>query len=114
MKFNQNLATIYGYLCTDGYVITNPPSQKHKYYCIGLRNKNEIILQDFQKNFEKAFGIKPIKEKDRCKLQNKNLFLQLTKNFSFYSVFYSDKWGMSKLSLEELKCRLRAYFDCDA
>ncbi|MEM5800069.1 MAG: LAGLIDADG family homing endonuclease [Candidatus Aenigmatarchaeota archaeon] len=112
MKFNQSLATIHAYLCADGYVITNPPTQKHKYYYIGLRNTNEIILQDFQKNFERAFGIKPIitKEKDRCKIQNKNLFLKLTKNFSFYS----DKWTMPKLSLKGLRCWLRAFFDCEA
>lgn len=112
MKFNQSLATIHAYLCADGYAITNPPTQKHKYYYIGLRNTNEIILQDFQKNFEKTFGVRPIitKEKDRCKIQNKNLFLKLTKNFSFYS----DKWTMPKLSLKELRCWLRAFFDCEA
>lgn len=112
MKFNQNSAAIHAYLCADGYVITNPPTQKHKYYHIGLRNTNEIILEDFQKNFEKTFGVRPIitKEKDRCRIGNKNIFFQLTKDFSYYS----DEWAIPELSLDELRYWLRSYFDCDA
>jgi hypothetical protein len=111
MKFDQNLAILHAYLCADGYVITNPPTQKHKYYHIGLRNTNKVILEDFQKNFKKVFGLTPVITKDgRCKIQNKQIFYQLTKNFSYYS----DKWRIPRLSKKELKCWLRAYFDCDA
>src|SRR4030042_12082 len=111
MKFNQDLASIHSYLCADGYVIRNPETQKHKYYYIGLRNTNDVLLKDFQDKFEKVFGIKPIITNDgRCKIQNKDIFFQLTKDFSYYS----DKWVMPRLSLEELKCWLRSYFDCDA
>jgi len=111
MEFNQDLASIHAYLCADGYVITNPPTQKHKYYYIGLRNTNEIILKDFQSKFKKVFRFTPIITNDgRCKIQNKNIFFQLTKDFSYYS----DEWTIPKLSLEELSSWLKSYFDCDA
>jgi hypothetical protein len=111
MKFDQDLASVHAYLCADGYVIRNPETQKHKYYYIGLRNTNNILLKDFQEKFKKVFGLTPIITNDgRCKIQNKNIYFQLTKNFSYYS----DKWSLPKLSLDELKCWLRSYFDCDA
>lgn len=111
MQFNQDLASIHAYLCADGYVIKNPPTQKHKYYHIGLRNTNNIILKDFQEKFKKVFGLTPIITSDgRCKIGNKNIFFQLTENFSYYS----DEWTIPKISLEELRSWLRSYFDCDA
>jgi len=111
MKFDQNLASIHAYLCADGYAIRNPETQKHKYYHIGLRNTNIILLKDFQNKFEKVFGLIPFITNDgRCRIQNKNIFLQLTKDFSYYS----DRWTMPQLSLNGLKCWLRSYFDCDA
>jgi hypothetical protein len=111
MKFDQNLASIHSYLCADGYVIRNPETQKHKYYHIGLRNTNNILLKDFQKKFEKVFGLVPFITNDgRCRIQNKNIFLQLTKDFSYYP----DKWTMPQLSLKKLSCWLRSYFDCDS
>ncbi len=59
MKFDQNLAAIHGYLCGDGYVIKNPNTQKHKYYHIGLRNTNDVLLKDFQQKFKAVFNIEP-------------------------------------------------------
>lgn len=110
MKFNKNLASIHAYLCADGYVIRNPETQKHKYYYIGLRNRCNALLNDFQNKFEKVFGLKPIiTNEGRCKIQNKNIFSQLTKDFSYYS----DKWTIPQLSLDELRYWLISYFDCD-
>ena len=74
MKFDTDLASVHGYLCADGYVIKNPETQKHKYYHIGLRNTNNILLEDFQKKFKKKFNIKPIiTNEGRCKIQSKNI-----------------------------------------
>lgn len=109
MKFNQDLASIHAYLCADGYVIRNPKTQKHKYYLIGLRNSNNILLKDFQNKFKKVFGLKPVITEGRCSIHNKNIFFQLTKDFSYYS----DKWRIPQLSLDELRYWLRSYFDCD-
>ncbi|MBL7117841.1 MAG: hypothetical protein ISS94_03550 [Candidatus Syntrophoarchaeum sp.] len=111
MKFSSELASIHAYLCADGYVIRNPESQKHKYYYIGLRNTNEVLLKDFQNKFKVVFGLTPIITKDgRCKIQNKTIFFQLTENFSYYS----GEWKIPKLSKEELKCWLRSFFDCES
>ena len=111
MDFDENLASIHAYLCADGYVIRNPETQKHKYYQIGLRNTNIVLLKDFQKKFEKVFGLIPFITNDgRCRIGNKNIFFQLTKDFSYYS----DEWSIPQLSLNELSCWLRSYFDCDA
>src|SRR3989344_7748838 len=110
MKFNKDLASIHAYLCADGYVITNPPSQKHKYYYIGLRNTNETLLHDFQSKFERVFRIRPIiTNEGRCKIQNKAIYQKLTKNYTYYS----DKWNFPKLSKNNYAAWLRSYFDCD-
>ena len=110
MLFNNDLASIHGYLCADGYVIKNPPQQKHKYYHIGFRNTNDILLKDFQERFTRVFGICPIITKDgRCKIQSKKIFLLLTKR----DTYYSDRWKLPKLTKEQLSMWLRAYFDCD-
>ena len=110
MKFNKNLSAIHGYLCADGYVTKNPPTQKHKYYYVGLRNTNLTLLKDFQQKFEAEFKIKPIMCKDgRCKVQNKELYYFLTKKYSYYS----KDWVLPKLSKNSLKYWLRAYFDCE-
>lgn len=110
MKFDKNLAAIHGYLCANGYVIKNPQNQKHKYYYIGLRNTNDIILKDFQEKFEAVFGIKPIiTNEGRCKIQNKEIYELLTKEFSYYSY----EWKLPKLNKEQLKNWLRAFFDCE-
>ncbi len=111
MLFNENLSAIHAYLCADGYVIKNPETQKHKYYYIGLRNTNIILLEDFQKKFENEFNLKPRMGKDgRCVIQNKEIYYSLTKNFSYYS----KDWKMPILSKENLKYWLGAYFDCEA
>ena len=74
MNFNKNLAAVHGYLCADGYVIRNPPNQRHKYYYIGFRNTNKILLKDFQAKFQAFFGLKPIiTNEGRCKIQNKDI-----------------------------------------
>ena len=51
LKFNINLSIIHAYLCGDGYVVKNPTTQKKKYYYIGFRNTNKILLDDFENNF---------------------------------------------------------------
>jgi len=111
MKFTNNLAAIHGYLCGDGYVIRNPLTQSHKYYHIGFRNTNMVLLRDFQSKFFSEFGIKPIITNDgRCKIQNKKIYYILTKDFSYYSY----EWELPKLSKINLKFWLRAFFDCEA
>lgn len=57
MEFNKNLSIIHGYLYGDGYVCTNLPHQKHKYYSIGLRNQNYVLLKDFQDILYQVFKI---------------------------------------------------------
>lgn len=110
MKFDENLAAIHAYLCGDGYVIKNPDTQKHKYYYIGLRNTNEVLLKDFQQKFKAVFGITPIiTNEGRCKIQNKEIYYILTKDFSYYSY----EWKMPELSREDAKSWLRAFFDCE-
>jgi hypothetical protein len=112
MKFSSDLASIHGYLCSDGYVIRNPKQQKHKYYHIGFRNTDLTLLKDFQTKFNSVFGIKPTitKNKDRCKIQNKELTLKLIKEFGS---FYSNDWKLPTLSKLHLKYWIRAYFDSD-
>lgn len=110
MKFDKNLAAIHGYLCGDGYVIKNPATQKHKYYHIGFRNTNGVLLKDFQEKFHAVFGIKPYITPDgRCRIQNKNIYKILTKDYSYYSYH----WTLPKLSSETLRFWLRAFFDCE-
>ncbi|MFH1785875.1 MAG: LAGLIDADG family homing endonuclease [Candidatus Micrarchaeota archaeon] len=109
MEFDEDLAAIHAYLCADGYVIKNPPSQKHKYYHIGLRNTNYVLLEDFQKRFYRYFGITPIIKFGRAKIQNKLIYEKLTERYTYYS----DKWNMPKLNKKYLSYWLRAYFDCD-
>lgn len=112
MKFNPNLAAVHAYLCADGYVIRNPPEQKHKYYYIALRNTNYILLKDFQEKFEAAFGVRPILvEGQRCKIQSKELYFLLIRAFT---TFYSHGWAMPKLSKRNAKFWLRTFFDCES
>jgi len=111
MRFDKNLSAIHGYLCGDGYVIKNPKTQKHKYYHIGFRNTNEVLLKDFQKRFHDVFRLIPYITNDgRCRIQNKEIYFQLTKNYSYYSY----EWELPNLSKSNLKCWLRAFFDCEA
>tara|TARA_Y100000034_G_C6877593_1_gene401625 strand:+ start:1158 stop:1952 length:795 start_codon:yes stop_codon:yes gene_type:complete len=112
MKFDENLSAIHGYLCGDGYVIRNPKNQKHKYYTIGFRNTNFNLLMDFQRKFRRNFGLNPriSKDKDRCKIGNKEIYFILTESFSYYSY----EWKIPKLSKQNLKYWLRAFFDCEA
>ena len=54
--------------------------------------------------------VKPIiTNEGRCKIQNKEIYELLTKEFSYYSY----EWQMPKLSKENLKYWLRAFFDCE-
>lgn len=111
MKIDENLASVQAYLCADGYVIKNPEKQKHKYYYIGFRNTNLILLKDFQEKFERVFRIKPrLIKGERCVIQNKDLYDKLTKEFGS---FYSWKWRMPKLNKKLTKIWLRTYFDCE-
>lgn len=110
MRFNQNLSAIHGYLCSDGYVIKNPPSQKQKYYKIGLRNTNNILLKDFQQKFKSVFGLMPhIMNDGRCAIGNKDIYHYLTKDFSYYSY----EWKLPKLNKRSLSYWLKAFFDCE-
>ena len=69
MQFDKNFVSIHAYLCADGYVIKNPKTQKHKYYRIGFRNTNIVLLKDFQEKFEKVFRIKPrLVVRQRCEI----------------------------------------------
>jgi hypothetical protein len=113
MKFDKNLSALHGYLCGDGYVIKNPTTQKHKYYHIRFRNTNMTLLKDFQEKFQIVFVLKPhITNEGRCRIQNKEIYCQLTKDFSYYS-YYSYKWTLPELSPEHLTFWLRAFFDCE-
>ncbi|MBT3835722.1 hypothetical protein HOD05_03320 [Candidatus Woesearchaeota archaeon] len=111
MKFDPNLSAIHGYLCSDGYVIKNPETQKHKYYHIGFRNFNQTLLEDYQKRFEKVFGLKPhLTNEGRCRIQNKDIYFKLTKNYSYYSY----EWEFPKISVKNSKYWLRSFFDAEA
>jgi hypothetical protein len=111
MKFNENLVAVHAYLCADGYVVKNLKKQKHKYFRIGLRNTNLILLKDFQKRFQRVFGIKPNIRKDgRCEKNSKEIYYLLTKKFGS---FYSKDWDIPKLDDSLAKIWLRAFFDCE-
>lgn len=111
MKFDENLAAIHGYLCADGYVIRNPENQNHKYYVIGFRNQNGILLKDFRERFERVFNKKPIIRKDgRCVVNSKNIYLYLAGKWSFYS----NEWELPYIFGQNLKSWLKAFFDCEA
>jgi len=111
MKMDENLAAIHAYLCADGYVIKNPPEQKLKYYRIGLRNTNIVLLKDFQKKFFNYFKILPhLYKGERCSIGSKGIYNILNKEFGS---FYSWEWRMPKLKDKLLKIWLRTYFDCE-
>lgn len=111
MKIDENLASIHAYLCADGYVIKNPATQKQKYYKIGFRNTNLILLKDFQNKFEKVFEVKcSLYEGQRCQKGSKNIYEKLTKEFGS---FYSWEWTMPKLNKKLKRIWLRSYFDCE-
>lgn len=110
MKFDENLSTIHGYLCSDGYVVKNEKGFGHKFYAIGFRNTNPVLLKDFQQRFTQYFGKTPSIYRDgRSLIRSKPIYYQLTKDFSYYSA----KWSLPKLSKKLLSIWLRAYFDCD-
>lgn len=111
MEISPVLASIHAYLCADGYVTKNLPSQKHKYYVIALRNTNDILLKDFQEKFERVFKIKPrLIEGQRSIINSKLIYLKITKEFGS---FYSWKWRMPKMKEKPLRAWLRSYFDCE-
>lgn len=110
MRFNKDLAAIHGYLCSDGYVVKNPESQRHKYYHIGLRNTCLTLLEDFRTRCKKVFKVNPIiYRNERCKFQSKKIYYELTKS----QTYYSERWNLPGLSKKNLSLWLRAYFDCD-
>ncbi len=110
MEFDENLAAIHAYLCADGYVIKNPPMQKHRYYHIGLRNTNLVLLKDFQKRFSNYFKIKPYIVEGRCRIGSKEIYNLLIRKFGS---FYSWKWKMPRLNKKLSKIWLRVFFDCE-
>ncbi len=109
MKFTPNLASLHAYLCADGYVITNPPTQKHVYYHIGLRNTCLELLEDFQRKFEQVFKLRPHMMDGRCKIGSKKIYFLLTAEFSFYS----REWTLPSLSRRSLVAWLRSFYDCE-
>ena len=110
MKFDENLVAIHGYLCSDGYVIRNPPQQKQKYYHIGLRNTNKVLLKDFQSKFKEYFNIEPHIAKDgRCRIGSKEIYNFLTRKYSYYC----HEWELPKMPKTKLKLWLRAFFDAE-
>ena len=110
MKFTKDLATIHAYLCADGYVVKNPPHQKHRYYHIALRNTNLTLLKDFQICFARQFGVTPkIYRTERAIVHSKQLYYYLTKSYNYYSY----EWELPTLSRPQLRCWLRAFFDCE-
>ena len=107
----NNLAVIHAYLCADGYVIKNSEKSFYKYYMIGFRNTNLILLEDFQKKFQSAFDIKVhLEPGERCRLGSKKIYTFLVNT---YGSFYSHHWELPQLEENELRKWLRAYFDCD-
>ncbi len=112
---DEDFAAIHGYLCADGYVSRNPPSQKHIYYRIGLRNTEIVLLKDFQSKFEAVFGKRPIisKQLDRCNIGNKKIFLWLRNRFGS---FHSHDWTIPEtlMTYSMLASWLKAFFDCEA
>lgn len=108
---SKDFASIHAYLCADGYVVRNPPTQKHKYYRIGLRNTNKILLNDFQNKFFKVFKKKPrLIIGQRCEIGSKEIYIILVNK---YSSFYSREWSVPNLSKENMKSWLRSFFDCE-
>jgi len=111
MEFDESLSTVHAYLCADGYVIKNPDTQKQKYYYIGFRNTNLVLLKDFQKRFREYFGIVPrLIEGERCVVQNKELYEKLIRKFGS---FYPRDWKMPSLDNKLDRKWLRAFFDCE-
>lgn len=110
MKFNKDLAAIHGYLCSDGYVIRNPVTQKHKYYRVGLRNTCPTLLEDFRNRCKSFFKVNAsVYRSERCDFWSKETYFKLTKK----DTYYSERWSLPKLSKKNLGLWLRAYFDCD-
>ena len=110
MKFTKSLALVHGYLCADGYVCSNLPHQKHKYYSIGLRNTCDVLLKDFQVNFYEVFQVKPkLISGQRCRIYSKNLYQKLME----YGPYHSYTWQFPKLSKKNSSYWLRAFFDCE-
>ena len=108
---NKNLAIIHAYLCADGYVIKNPKNQKQKYYRIGFRNTNLVLLKDFQERFEKVFNLKPrLVEGERSEIGSKEIYEKLTKEFGS---FYSKEWKVPELKKGFSNFWLRTFFDCE-
>lgn len=114
MKLNQDFAAVHAYLCADGYVSRNPPTQKHKYYRVGLRNTDRTLLLDFQHKFKKVFGAKPniSKDWDRCAIGSKDIYFKLISN---YGSFKSREWNILKNMNKKVSALwLRAFFDCES
>jgi len=114
MKNSSDFAALHAYLCADGYVCRNPPSQKQVYYRLGLRNTNETLLLDFQNKFEKFFGKKPHISKpiDRCEICSKDIYFYIINK---YGSFKSREWNvLTDMDKERAKLWLRAFFDCES
>lgn len=112
MKMNEDLVSIHAYLCADGYVIRNPSTQKQKYYKIGLRNTNSVLLNDFRDKFERVFGVKPhIRIGERCEIGSKKIYEELINE---YGSFHSHLWKIPNFKNRKLYgIWLRSFFDCE-
>jgi len=108
---DSDLASIHACLCADGYVIKNPKDQKSKYYHIGFRNTNPVLLKDFQIKFLRVFKLKPHIYRNRCRIGSKEIYYLLTRKSGS---FYSKDWVLPDLKKVFLRHWLRSYFDCEA
>lgn len=108
MKMNGDLSIIHAYLCGDGYVAYG---HERKYYRMGFRNTNLVLLKDFKKRFDRYFKVNiTLKEGERCYKSSKEIYWKLTNQFGS---FYSREWTMPELSRNLSKKWLRAFFDCE-
>ncbi len=68
-------------------------------------------MKDFEKRFEKVFGIKPrLVEGQRCEKGSREIYERLTTKFGS---FYSREWIAPELNKELSKIWLRVFFDCE-
>ena len=99
MEMCPDLAALHGYLCADGYVIKNPFNSPYRYFRIGLRNTEPVLLFDFKERFERLFGDSPTISRvvDRCQICVRKYYEFFTTQFGS---FYSHEWQMPALNKE--------------
>lgn len=110
INFNEDLAVIHAYLCADGYLCKR--SKKNRWWKLGLRNTNLVLLKDYQKRVKRYFGHKPGITDGRCSFTDKSAWLFMVKNFKS---FHSYEWTFPKqIPIKHHNIWLRAFFDCES